>query len=70
MLTTIYNWLMAPFRAAKFAANKAGGYQYAKHLLATGAAGAEGHLVDITLSRNDGYDIGVLLALHEHYTAH
>lgn len=71
MLTTIYNWLMAPFRAvkaARFAANKAEGYRYAKRLLATGAAGAEEHLVNVTLSRDDGYDTGVLLALHEHYT--
>jgi hypothetical protein len=73
MLTRIYNWLTAPFRAvkaARFAANKAEGYQYAKHLLATGAAGAEEHLVNIALSRNDGYDIGVLLALHERYTTY
>ena len=71
MLTKLYNWLVAPFRAAKaarFAANKAEGYRYAKHLLATGAAGAEEHLVNVTLSRDDGYDTGVLLALHEHYT--
>jgi hypothetical protein len=71
MLTRIYNWLTAPWRAeTQFEANKAEGYQYAKHLLATGAAGAEEHLVNIALSRNDGYDIGVLLALHERYTTY
>jgi hypothetical protein len=46
------------------------GYRYAKQALAVGVAGTEEHLVDITLSRNDGYDIGVLLALHEHYTTY
>jgi hypothetical protein len=46
MFTRIYKWLTAPFRAVKFAANKAEGYRYAKHLLATGAAGAEEHLED------------------------
>lgn len=70
MFARIYSWIMAPWHAAKaarFAANKAEGYRCAKQALAAGAAGAEEHLVDIALSRNDGYDIGVLLALHEHY---
>ena len=70
MLTRIYNWFTAPFRAAKaarFAANKAEGYRYAKHLLATGAAGAEEHIEDLMLTRDDGYDIGAMQALYEHY---
>jgi len=70
MFARIYSWIMAPWHAAKaarFAANKAEGYRYAKRLLATPDAGAEEHLVNVTLSRDDGYDTGVLLALHEHY---
>ena len=70
MLTRIYNWLTAPFRvvkAARLAANKAEGYRYAKRLLATGAAGAEDHIEDLMLTRDDGYDIGAMQALYEHY---
>ncbi len=73
MLTRLYNWLTAPFRAvkaARFAANKAEGYRYAKQALAVGVAGTEEHLEDLMLTRDDGYDIGVLLALHEHYTTY
>jgi hypothetical protein len=70
MLTRIYNRLAAPFRAvkaARFTANKAEGYRYAKHLLATGAVGAEEHIEDLMLTRDDGYDIGAMQALYEHY---
>lgn len=73
MFTRIYNWLTAPFRAvkaARFAANKAEGYRYAKHLLATGAAGAEEYIEDLMLTRDDGYDVGAMQALHEHYTTY
>jgi|JI8StandDraft_1071087.scaffolds.fasta_scaffold505526_2 hypothetical protein len=67
MFTRIYKWLAAQFRAVKFAANKAEGYRYAKHLLATGAAGAEEHIEDLMFARDDGYDVGAMQALYEHY---
>lgn len=72
MFARIYSWIMAPWHAAKaarFAANKAEGYRYAKRLLATGAAGAEDHIEDLMLTRDDGYDIGAMQALYEHYCA-
>ncbi len=72
MLTRIYNWLTAPWRAeARFATNKADGYQYAKRILETCPVGTEEHTADVMLaiaSRDgDGYDIGVLMALRDHY---
>jgi hypothetical protein len=72
MLTRIYNWLTAPWRAeTQFEADKEEGYQYAKRILETCPVGTEKHTADVMLaiaSRDgDGYDIGVLMALRDHY---
>ena len=70
MLTKIYNWLVGP-KKVRFEAGKEEGYQYAKHILETCPAGTEERTVDVMLaiaSRDgDGYDIGVLMALRDHY---